>query len=48
MSSLQLFGRISFEKKVPNAEKIDSVVNSTILTNCWSLIRGKRLKGHPN
>lgn len=34
MSSLQLFGSISFEKKVPTTEKIDSVVNGAILTNC--------------
>lgn len=48
MSSLQLFGSISFEKKVLNAEKIDSLVSSAIFTNCWSLIRGNRLQGHLN
>lgn len=42
MSSFSPLGNISFKKKILNAEKIDSLINSTMCTNCWSLERGNR------
>lgn len=42
MNNLCLLGRLSTEKKALNAEKIDSLINNTILTNCWNSIRGNR------